>query len=153
MVGKNFIYFTTPYRPNQTSLQPHRKKKRKKAGGGGRKKKERVIPFPSCYPSPLPPSLPPLSFFLFFSRPPAPFCSVFRLSSLREWNTIKDLIKTPEQAKSPQWQRARRRPGPGQALQAGSASYSAPRAGLWGLSGGVEGAEGRGGVTVVAGRA
>lgn len=54
----------------------------------------------------LPPSPSFLFFILFFSHPSAPFCSVFRLSSLREWNTIKDLIKTPEQAKA-LWQRAR----------------------------------------------
>lgn len=55
---------------------------------------------------PFPPSPSLLFFTLFFSHPSAPFCSVFRLSSLREWNTIKDLIKTPEQAKA-LWQRAR----------------------------------------------
>lgn len=53
-----------------------------------------------------PPSLSPLSLFAFSFLSSPLFCSVFRFSSLREWSTIKDLIKTPEQAKAP-WQRAR----------------------------------------------
>ena len=42
----------------------------------------------------------PFSFHPFLSLSPSP-----SLGSLREWSTIKDLIKTPEQAKA-HWQRA-----------------------------------------------
>lgn len=142
---KNFIYFTIPCRLNQTSFQLERK--RKGESERERKKKEEGSHFP--------PSLPSLSFFLpplFFSTlslsllPSTPSCSVFRLSSLREWSTIKDLIKTPEQAKA-LWQCAR--PGP---ARTGSASYSAPEGGCvlglgeerWGVEG-WSGAEGGGG--------
>lgn len=80
----------------------------------------------------------PLFFSLFFSPlslsllPSTPSCSVFRLSSLREWSTIKDLIKTPEQAKA-LWQYAR--PGPARPGQAGRQAgrlrlLFGPRAGL-----------------------
>lgn len=84
---------------------------------------------------------PPLFFSLFFSPlsfsllPFTPSCSVFRLSSLREWRTIKDLIKTPEQAKA-LWQCARLGPartgrqrllfGPRTGLWAGSLFFSSP---------------------------
>ena len=56
---KNFIYFTTPHRLNQTSFQFERKRK-EKAGG----KKE--IPFRSL---PSSPPLPSLSFFPFSFLP------------------------------------------------------------------------------------
>lgn len=91
MVGTNFIYVTAPHRANQTTFQSHGKKKKEKSRRGKRVSL----------------SLPPVLFFtLFLSHPSPPFCSVFRLSSLREWDRIKDLIKTPEQAKA-LWQRAK----------------------------------------------
>lgn len=132
MASKNFIYFTTPHRLNQTSFQSERKRK----GESKREKKER---------SHFPPPLPSLSFFsLFFSPlslsllPSAPSCSVFRLSSLREWSTIKDLIKTPEQAKA-LWQCAR--PGPARTGRQAGRQAAPPirpqsRAVSWGVEGG-----------------
>lgn len=78
------------------------KEERRKLEGEKKKKKKGRSHFP---PSP--------SFYSLFFSPLSfsllPFtlsCSVFRLSSLREWSTIKDLIKTPEQAKA-LWQCAR----------------------------------------------
>lgn len=129
MASKNLMYFTTPHRLNQTSFQSERKRK----GESKREKRDR---------SHFPPSLHSL-FSLFFSPlllsllPSIPSCLVFRLSSLREWSTIKDLIKTPEQAKA-LWQYAR--PG-----SAGTGRQAAPpirppsRAVSWGLSGGGRG--------------
>lgn len=68
--------FSTLQLPTDKIKHPFSLEKRKKAG----------------YFISLPPSLrPPL---------PSPSCSVFCLSSLREWSIIKDLIKTTAQAKA-----------------------------------------------------
>lgn len=108
------------------------KEERRKLEGEKKKKKKKgrshFPPSPSFYSL----FFSPLSFSLL------PFtlsCSVFRLSSLREWSTIKDLIKTPEQAKA-LWQCARLGPartgrqrllfGPRTGLWAGSLFFSSP---------------------------
>lgn len=121
MSSTNFIYFATPCRLNQTSFQSDRKRK------GESKREKREILFPS-----LPLSLPSPFSSLFFSPfslsllPSAPSRSAFCLSSLREWSTIKDLIKTPEQAKAP-WQTAKSGP----ARTGRQRLPFGPRAGLW----------------------
>lgn len=95
------------------------KEERRKLEGEKKKGRSHFPPSPSFFSL----FFSPLSFSLL---PFTPSCSVFRLSSLREWSTIKDLIKTPEQAKA-LWQCARLGP----ARTGRQRLLFGPRTGLW----------------------
>lgn len=95
MVGKNYLLHESP-QTKSNIFSALEKEQRRKQRGGDPTYPLLSCPFPFLFSPPAPSPLP-------FS---APSRSVFRLSSLREWSTIKGLIKTPEQAKAP-WRRAR----------------------------------------------